>query len=127
VHPYEAMRIVLAVLMIVHGIAHVVGFAGAWGLSKSVPFKTTVLGGHLDLGSIGIRALGLVWLSCALAFAAIGLATIFRAHWWLSAAMLVAFVSLLLCVIELPDAKIGAVLDIVILVLLAVAPRNWWA
>lgn len=120
------MRIGLGVLMILHGIAHVVGFAGSWGLAKSVPFKTTVLGGRLDVGSVGIRALGLLWLGCAIAFAATGLAAVLRAHWWHSAALLVAFVSLLLCVIELPAAKIGAVLDIVIIVLLAAARRSGW-
>ncbi len=88
-HERERMRILLGVLMILHGFAHVVGFAGPWGLSKSVPYKTTVLGGHLDLGALGIRVLGLFWLGCAIAFAVTGLATLVRAHWWHSAALVV--------------------------------------
>lgn len=121
------MRIVIGLLMILHGIAHLVGFVGPWRLSATVPFKTTILGGHLDLGATGIRAVGIVWLATAIAFAAVGVATLLRVSWWHSAAVLVAIVSLLLCVLELPAAKIGAILDVVILVLLAVGRRSWWS
>lgn len=64
------MRIALAIVMVLHGAAHLVGFAESWQLSmtESVPHKTTVLSGRVDLGTAGIRAAGLLWLLAALAF-----------------------------------------------------------
>ena len=52
----RAMRIVLAVLMVIYGVAHLVGFAAAWKLVPSgLPYRTTVLGGQMDLGDAGKR------------------------------------------------------------------------
>ena len=52
------MRIALAILMALHGIAHVVGFLAPWQLTEGMPYKTTVLAGRWDLGATGIRAVG---------------------------------------------------------------------
>ena len=66
------MRILLAALLIGHGIAHLVGFVVPWRLvtSAEVPYRTTMLAGSVDLGAAGVRLLGIVWLlvgvACAL-------------------------------------------------------------
>ena len=120
------MRFPLALLMVLHGFAHLVGFAGSWKLSSNIAYKTTVLGGHVDLGDTGIHALGLLWLANAAAFAVAGIALALRASWWHPFAVGVTLVSLALCVVELPAAKIGAVLNVAILVVL-VAGRKWLA
>jgi hypothetical protein len=40
------MRIALALLMTLHGVAHVVGFAAPWKLAaEKLSYKTTVLSG----------------------------------------------------------------------------------
>ena len=59
------MRIALAVFLALHGFAHFVGFAGSFGLAESIPYRTTVLGGTVDLGDTGIRAFGVLWLLAA--------------------------------------------------------------
>jgi hypothetical protein len=58
------MRFVLAALLIVHGVAHAVGFVVPWKLvsTAEVPYKTTIPGGMCDVGDAGARALGIVWL-----------------------------------------------------------------
>ena len=46
------MRIVLMLVTVLHGGAHLVGFAESWQLSmtETTPYKTTVLSGRVDLG-----------------------------------------------------------------------------
>jgi hypothetical protein len=114
------MRIALAVLMAVHGIAHLVGFAGAWQLAPGgFPYKTTVLGGQVDLGNAGIRVVGLLWLTTAVAFVAVAVGTVAGVVWWAPAALTIAIVSLLLSVLEFPEARLGVVINIAIIAALA--------
>ena len=118
------MRIVLAVLMAVHGMAHLVGFAGAWQLAPGgFPYRTTVLGGQLDLGDVGIRVVGLLWLATAVAFVAVAIGTVAGVAWWAPAALTIAIVSLLLSVLEFPEAHLGVVINIAIVMALG---AGWW-
>ena len=115
------MRIALAVLMMVHGIAHLVGFAGAWRLAPDgIPYKTTVLAGHVDLGDVGIRAVGVLWLGLALGFAVTAVGIIGDRSWWPALAVGVTLASLLMCATEWPEARIGVAINVLILGVLAV-------
>ena len=110
------MRIALAVLMAVHGFAHLVGFAGAWRLAPDgIPYKTTMLAGHVDLGDIGIRAVGVLWLGLALGFAITAVGIIGDRSWWPTVAVGVTLASLLMCATEWPEARIGVALNVLIL------------
>lgn len=53
-------EIALAGFLLLHGVAHLVGFAVPWRLvrSEEVPYKTTILSGTVDVGDVGIRILG---------------------------------------------------------------------
>ena len=66
----SGVRAVTALLMALHGVAHVPGFLATWQLSRmeGLPCKTTLLGGRVDAGASGIRALGLLWVLAAAAF-----------------------------------------------------------
>jgi hypothetical protein len=114
----------LAVLMAVHGIAHLVGFAGAWRLVPGgFPYRTTALDGQLDLGNAGIRVVGLLWLITSVAFVAVAIGTVAGVAWWAPAALTVAVVSLLLSVLEFPEAHLGVVINIAIIMALG---AGWW-
>jgi hypothetical protein len=118
------MRILLAVLMAVHGIAHLVGFAGAWQLVPGgFPYRTSVLGGQLDLGNAGVRVVGLLWLITSVAFVAVAIGTVAGVAWWAPAALTVAVVSLLLSVLEFPEAHLGVVINLAIIMALG---AGWW-
>ena len=106
------MRVALAMLMALHGIAHTAGFAESWRLAPGggVPYKTTVLGGRVDLGDTGIRTIGLLWLAVATAFLCASIAT-----WWRPAAAASAMASLGLTFLELPQARLGTLINVVIL------------
>jgi uncharacterized membrane protein YphA (DoxX/SURF4 family) len=121
------MRMLLGALFIVHGVAHFVGFVVPWKLisATDVPYRTTILAGRIDLGDAGIRAVGIVWLMLGLACIGIGTA-------WLTGrsfppgAILVSLVSLVFCVIGWPDAKIGVVVNLLLLVALVAGQRFEW-
>jgi hypothetical protein len=118
------MRFAFAGLLIAHGIAHLVGFAVPWKLMSSaeVPYRTTILGGAIDVGHTGARTLGVVWLIAALAF--ILLAGAVLAGWnvrlW---AFAMLALSMVLCVVGWPEARIGLVVNTVLLIVLLAMPN----
>ena len=110
------MRLALAMLMAIHGIAHTAGFAESWRLAPAtVAYKTTVFGGRVDLGDTGIRAVGVLWLAVAIAFLAIAAATVLNASWWQPAAVVAATASIVLTFLELPQARLGTLINVIIL------------
>lgn len=111
------MRIIFAVFLVLHGIAHLVGFFNQWKIveMEDMPYKTTIFFGRFDLGDIGIRIVGVFWLAGAILFiiSAYGLFTI--SPWWQNSALYITLFSTLLCVTGLPDAKVGLVVNVVII------------
>jgi hypothetical protein len=124
----DAMRMVLAVLMALHAVAHLPGFLVPWRLASlpEMPYGTTVLGGRLDLGDAGIRVMGAAWLAAALAFAVAAVAAGTDRSWWMAAAAAAAVTSLALSVMGLPAARMGIVVNLLILAALLAAPRLGW-
>jgi hypothetical protein len=114
------MRIALAMVMIFHGMAHLAGFAGAWHIApQGYPYKTTVFRGHVDLGDAGIRVVGALWLTMALAFVAAALGALLAVGWWPQFALVLAMASLTLSLAELPEARVGVAINVGILAALA--------
>lgn len=120
------MAIALAVVLFVHGVAHLVGFASGWNLLAGVPFKTTLLDGAVDVGAVGIRIAGVMWLALALAFIVGAAAVVYRAYWWPAYVALVATLSLLMCFVAWPDAQAGAALDAALIVAVVAGMRLGW-
>lgn len=122
------MRIALAVLMILHGIAHLPGFLVPWRLAspEGMQYKTTILAGRLDAGASGIRIIGVLWLLTAIGFVVAGLAAIASYDLWRTLAVGVACISLLLSILSLPEAKIGAILNPIILALILAGEQLGW-
>jgi hypothetical protein len=132
----QPVRITLAAVLVglflaLHGAVHTVAFLVQWELAhpSGLSYHTTVLGGRLDLGAIGIRIDGFLWLVAALGFLAVGLRPAgLRRLEPLPIAGVTVF-SLALCLLGLPEASVGVVIDSAILVALAVvlAVRAWRA
>ena len=117
------MRFALAALLIAHGVAHLVGFVVPWRLvsTAEVPYRTTIFGGATDLGDAGARALGVVWLVAALAFVVLAGAVLAGSNVRLwTFAMLVS--SIVLCVVGWPEARLGLVVNVVLLTELLAMP-----
>jgi hypothetical protein len=117
------MRFALAALLIVHGVAHLVGFVVPWKLvsAAEVPYRTTILGGMTDVGDVGARAIGVVWLLTGLAFALLGGAVL--AGWnvrvWMFAMLAL---SIVLCFLGWPETRIGLIVNAVLLAALLAIP-----
>ena len=110
------MRIALAVLMTFHAVAHLVSFVEAWRLiPQGFPYKTTVLAGHVDLGDIGIRAVGVIWLLVSVGFFIAAFGAVSGSAWWVPTALGIAVASLLLSSAELPEARVGVVINLSII------------
>lgn len=124
----QSVRIGLAVLMVLHGIAHLPGFANSWRLATfpEVPYHTTLLGGRLEVGDTGMRVAGALWLLAALAFMVAGAGAVMQRGGWMTFAMAVAAASLVLCLLEWPAARIGVWVNVAILLALVLAQRLHW-
>jgi hypothetical protein len=122
------MRIALGILIALHGIAHVVGFVMPWQLMtpEAGGYSTTILNGRIDLGSGGIRMLGLIWLALAVGFVLAALGSWLGFGGWVRAAAVLAIVSLALSVLGWPEAKIGVPVNLAILGALYMGTRLDW-
>jgi hypothetical protein len=121
------MRLFLALILFAHGVAHLVGFAVAWRLTAppDMPYRTTLLGGRVDVGDIGIRIAGTLWLLVAIGCLAAGASVALQAHWAPALMVSVLAASAVLCALEWDRAWIGLVVSVL---LLAVSPAaGSWA
>jgi hypothetical protein len=119
------LRVALAGLMAVHGIAHLVGFAVPWRLlqAEEMPYSTTLLAGRLDVGDAGIKMVGLVWLGLAVAFLAAAVGVWMDRPGWTGIALGVAAASLVMSVLGWPAARIGVAVNLVLALGLV---GGWW-
>jgi hypothetical protein len=115
-------------LLIAHAVAHLVGFVVPWRLATlpEMPYRTTVLGGALDLGAVGIRIYGLLWLGLAIAFGIAAGALALSVPWWYRLTLIAAAWSLVMCVVGWPDTRIGVVVNLVVLSLVIAGTHAGW-
>lgn len=114
------MQIIVGILMALHGVAHIPGFVVSWRLAdlQGMPYHTSLFGGRLQVGDAGMRVVGILWLVAALAFVAVGIAAFFDRSWWMTAGLAVVVLSLALCATEIRAARVGVVVNAVLLGLL---------
>jgi hypothetical protein len=113
------------VVLALHGLVHLLGFVSYLKLATvpTLPYKTAVLGGRLELGTAGMNVFGLAWGVAALGFVLVAAAYLLGWNWWRPALMTVTLLSLLLTVLDYGPAKAGIVVNLVILALLVLVPR----
>ncbi len=110
------MRYALSALLAAHGVAHLVGYVA--------PRKVTLLAGRVDVGEVGIRVVAVIWLLMAVAMMATAVGVAVQARWANAAVLPVVFVSLVLCLLELPAARIGLALNVVLVLWLVLHPTT---
>ena len=123
---WAMMKILLYVaitLVVLHGLIHVMGFVAYWPLAKvaELPYKTVLLDGRWEVGAGGMRLYGLLWLVVTLGFL-VSLAGLF-AHqpWWRSVLVGTVAVSTAIISLDWAAAFRGAIINAVILVVMALA------
>jgi hypothetical protein len=114
------LRIPIAVLMLLHGIAHLPGVVGSWRLAelRDVPYHTTLLAGRMDVGDGGMRLVGGLWLLAALGFVGSAVTALRDDPWWVGVAAVVTMLSLALCALEWPYTRIGVPVNLAIVLAL---------
>lgn len=122
------MRIVLGALLLAHGAAHLVGFLVPWRLleAEDTPYVTTILAGRVDVGALGIRVVGILWLAAAIAFGVNAVAVWLDTPRALQFTVGLAVASLVLCALGWPAAKIGVPVNLAILALLGLDRLFGW-
>ena len=103
------MRYVFALLLFAHGIAHLPGFLVLWKLRifAELPYKTTLMAGHWDVGDMGARVTGLLFLAGTVTFVAASIAIGFKIPSWKSFTFCVTCLSLILTGLAWPEARMG--------------------
>lgn len=119
------MRLALALVMLLHGVAHLPGFIGAWRIAElaELPYRTTLLYGRIGVGDVGIRAVGTLWLLAGIGFLTAAAGALLHREWWPAAALVVAVASLPLTILQLPATLIGLWANLAVVAAVLVAPR----
>ena len=122
------MRIALALILIAHGVANLPGFVVPWRLAapNGMTYKTTLFAGLINVGDVGIRVVGMLWLLAALALAVCGVGALARAPWWTSATLIAALFSLVLSIAGWPHSRIGVFANVAIIIMLFASRHLGW-
>ena len=124
------IRFLVAILLIMHGLANL-GGALAFGGKSPQGFTTqpSVISPKLHMHSTFGRLWGLVWLLSALALVAAGLAAIFRRDSWLTLSILGSTLSFSAIApwwnTVPPGARFGAIFDLFVLAILLSPISDW--
>lgn len=115
----RASALLVAAFFALHGLAHLVGIKGIWGIGEEATNTATYLAGVDPQSSIYV-VLGGVWLVAAVLFIVAAIGLVVRRSWWLPAAFAAAVVSLAMCILWVDAAVVGLVVNIVIIAGLAI-------
>ena len=116
------LRIVFLVIVLLHGLIHLMGFVKEWKLAPVSQLSGQTL---IPLSAAGAKIAGAFWLLACLGFLWAGVAFLLKKEsWWVIAALAV-LVSQLLIILYWPDAKAGTVANIIVLLGLLPAYGDW--
>lgn len=121
----KTLSIIVAIILILHGLIHLMGTVTYMkiGTVQGLTYKTTLLGGSWDLGESGIAVYGALWAAAAIGFIISAIALLAGWGWYRPVLMGVAIFSLALTALDWKVASAGAILNIVILAWLWLAPH----
>jgi hypothetical protein len=119
------MIIVASIVLVLHGIVHLLGTAMYLKLTPVVglDYVTTLLGGRWELGQVGTHVFGVLWIAPALGFVIAGIALLAGWVWWQPVLVATVLFSLVLIGLDWSNAFAGSIVDIAILALVWLAPR----
>jgi hypothetical protein len=119
---------IIGIFFILHGLVHLLWFVVPWRITTvdGLPYSTRVLGQRFDVGDTGIRIVGLLWLAATLGWGIAGGGLMLRAPWWQEWTMAAALFSSVLCILGLPVAKYGLLINIIILAFVFLNRQFLW-
>jgi len=122
------LRIVAGIFFALHGLVHLLWFGATWRFitTEDLPYSTKVLADRINVGEGGIRLAGLLWLAATVIWVTAGIGLVFSAPWWHVVTVAAALFSSVMCILGLPVAKYGLLINLVILVLLFLNGQFRW-
>jgi hypothetical protein len=117
--------IVVALALVLHALIHLIGTTVYLKLAdiQGFTYKSTLLGGRLDLGEAGMRIFGVLWVLPASGFVLVAFALLQGLDWWRNVLLGATLLSLGLTSLDWSIAFAGAVVNVAILLLLWFGPR----
>lgn len=108
-------RIVPAIVLTLHAIAHSPGVLGAWKIAEfeDASFQPNVL--LTDASDTMVAFLGAFWLIAAVAYLVAATALFRNVRWWPTATFLAVLMSLGMTILWMDDAIAGLVINIAVL------------
>lgn len=121
-------RVILSAVFTLHGLIHLLGFVAYWRLAEvnGLSYGTGLLSGTLEVGGVGARVFGLLWLVAAVGFVAAGVAVLLPRSWWRRLTFSTALLSLVITVLAWPDAWFGVLVNLTILAYMLLGERRGW-
>lgn len=107
------MKAAFFILILLHGLIHVLGFVKGFDLAPLEQFKLP----------IGKRA-GLLWLVATVLMVATALLYLFNVSWWWAVALPALLLSQVLIVVFWADAKAGTIPNVILALPLTLALLN---
>ena len=122
------LKYLVGIFFICHGIVFPIWGGVYWKLYtiEDLPYTTKVLWNRVDVGAVGIRIVGVLWLLSGLVWIIAGIGLVLLAPWWSAVTIAAALFSSIVCILGLPDGKWGLLINLAILALIYVNGRFAW-
>jgi hypothetical protein len=122
------LPVVVGIFFVLHGLVHLLWLVVPWRITAvdGLPYATTVLAGRIDVGDAGIRIVGLLWLLAAIGWVIAGIGVFLLAPWWQPVTIAVALFAAALCILGLPVAKYGLMIDLAVVGFVLLNGRFHW-
>ncbi|MCC6499570.1 MAG: ABC transporter permease [Anaerolineales bacterium] len=121
----KILIIIAAIILSLHGLIHLLGTVTYWklGMVQGLTYKTTLLGDRWNVGEAGVAVYGTLWALAAIGFLLTAVALLAGWEWYRPVLISVAVGSLVITALNWKDAYIGAILNILILIILLLGPN----
>lgn len=118
------MKVAVIALLVIHGLIHAMGFAGAWGLAEfEVASKTPTSFVTTSPGTSMVRGLGLVWLAALVAFLVAATLLLADSTAWRPVAVAAVLISMIPVALWWKNAPMGALANAVVIAAVVFADR----
>ncbi len=104
-----------AVVILAHGLIHIIGVIAFWKLGLRDQYSTKILGGAFDIGERGTYVLGAIWLVVTIAYAVVAYGMFTDQTWWRTWLGGVTALSLVLTILGWKDTVFGTIFNVIVL------------
>lgn len=108
------MRLIFAIILILHGLIHLMGFVKAFKLAEVSQLNMNIS-----------KAAGIAWLLAALVLIITSMTFLLKKEWWWMIGILALLLSQVLIIAYWSDAKFGTVANVILLIGIVLSFSHW--